>query len=35
VKGVASLGNFPYYLVSNDPRVKTIARSLQLFPIIL
>src|ERR1700754_4670590 len=25
VKGVASLGNFPYYLVSNDPRVKTIA----------
>jgi NitT/TauT family transport system substrate-binding protein len=25
VKGVASLGNFPYYLVSNDPRVKSIA----------
>ncbi len=25
VKGVASLGNFPYYLVSNDPNVKTIA----------
>ncbi|MGI4776982.1 MAG: ABC transporter substrate-binding protein [Janthinobacterium lividum] len=25
VKGVASLGNFPYYLVSNDPTVKTIA----------
>ncbi|MET5020420.1 ABC transporter substrate-binding protein, partial [Burkholderia pseudomallei] len=25
VKGVASLGNMPYYLVSNDPRVKTIA----------
>jgi len=25
VKGVASLGNFPYYLVSNNPRVKTIA----------
>lgn len=25
VKGVASLGNLPYYLVSNDPRVKTIA----------
>ncbi|VXC15830.1 ABC transporter substrate-binding protein [Burkholderia sp. 8Y] len=25
VKGVASLGNLPYYLISNDPRVKTIA----------
>lgn len=25
VKGVASLGNFPYYLVSNNPEVKTIA----------
>ncbi|MDF3834580.1 ABC transporter substrate-binding protein [Cupriavidus basilensis] len=25
VKGVASLGNFPYYLVSNNPRVKSIA----------
>lgn len=25
VKGVASLGNFPYYLVSNNPGVKTIA----------
>ena len=25
VKGVASLGNFPYYLVSNNPHVKTIA----------
>ncbi|ARP89514.1 nitrate ABC transporter substrate-binding protein [Bordetella genomosp. 9] len=25
VKGVASLGNFPYYLVSNNPAVKTIA----------
>jgi NitT/TauT family transport system substrate-binding protein len=25
VKGVASLGNFPYYLVSIDPKVKTIA----------
>ncbi|MGJ7612490.1 MULTISPECIES: ABC transporter substrate-binding protein [unclassified Variovorax] len=25
VKGVASLGNFPYYLVSNKPNVKTIA----------
>lgn len=25
VKGVASLGNFPYYLLSNDPKVKTIA----------
>lgn len=25
VKGVASLGNFPYYLVSNKPSVKTIA----------
>lgn len=25
VKGVASLGNFPYYLVSNNPDVKTIA----------
>lgn len=25
VKGVASLGNLPYYLVSNNPRVKTIA----------
>ncbi|MDH2309613.1 ABC transporter substrate-binding protein [Methylobacterium brachiatum] len=24
VKGVASLGNFPYYLVSNRPEVKTI-----------
>ncbi|MCI3945273.1 putative ABC transporter, periplasmic substrate-binding protein [Pseudomonas syringae] len=25
VKAVASLGNFPYYLVSNNPHVKTIA----------
>lgn len=25
VKGVASLGNFPYYLVSTNPQVKTIA----------
>ena len=25
VKAVASLGNFPYYLVSNNPQVKTIA----------
>lgn len=25
VKGVASLGDFPYYLVSNNPSVKTIA----------
>lgn len=25
VKGVASLGNFPYYLVSNNPAVKAIA----------
>src|SRR5476651_52329 len=25
VKAVASLGNFPYYLVSNNPNVKTIA----------
>ncbi|SAK90600.1 ABC transporter substrate binding protein [Caballeronia arationis] len=25
VKGVASLGNLPYYLVSNDAKVKTIA----------
>lgn len=25
VKGVASLGNFPYYLVTNNPSVKTIA----------
>ena len=25
VKGVASLGNFPYYLVTNNPTVKTIA----------
>jgi NitT/TauT family transport system substrate-binding protein len=25
VKGVASLGNFPYYLVSNNPAVRTIA----------
>lgn len=25
VRGVASLGNFPYYLVSNNPNVKTIA----------
>lgn len=25
VKGVASLGNFPYYLVSTNPEVKTIA----------
>ncbi len=25
VKGVASLGNFPYYLVSNNPNVKSIA----------
>ncbi|CAG4928486.1 ABC transporter substrate-binding protein [Paraburkholderia saeva] len=25
VKGVASLGNFPYYLISNNPNVKTIA----------
>jgi hypothetical protein len=27
VRGVASLGNFPYYLVSNNPAVKTIADS--------
>ena len=27
VKGVASLGNFPYYLLSNNPSVKTIADS--------
>jgi NitT/TauT family transport system substrate-binding protein len=25
VKGIASLGNFPYYLVSSNPKVKTIA----------
>ncbi|MGO4761729.1 ABC transporter substrate-binding protein [Cupriavidus sp. 2KB_3] len=25
VRGVASLGNFPYYLVSNNPKVKSIA----------
>ena len=25
VKGIASLGNFPYYLVTNNPAVKTIA----------
>ncbi|OZI15943.1 nitrate ABC transporter substrate-binding protein [Bordetella genomosp. 7] len=25
VKGVASLGNFPYYLVTNNPAVRTIA----------
>lgn len=25
VRGIASLGNFPYYLVSNKPSVKTIA----------
>jgi len=25
VKGVASLGNFPYYLVSNNPKVRSIA----------
>jgi len=25
VRGVASLGNFPYYLVSNNPDIKTIA----------
>lgn len=25
VRGIASLGNFPYYLVSNNPNVKTIA----------
>ncbi|MEC5161628.1 MULTISPECIES: ABC transporter substrate-binding protein [unclassified Janthinobacterium] len=25
VKGVASLGNFPYYLVSNNPKVNTLA----------
>lgn len=25
IKAVASLGNFPYYLVSNNPQVKTIA----------
>ncbi|TBU97247.1 ABC transporter substrate-binding protein [Stutzerimonas kirkiae] len=25
VKGVASLGNFPYYLLSNNPKVKSIA----------
>jgi NitT/TauT family transport system substrate-binding protein len=25
VKGVTSLGNLPYYLVSNDPKLKTIA----------
>jgi NitT/TauT family transport system substrate-binding protein len=25
VKAVASLGNFPYYLVSNNPNVKTLA----------
>lgn len=24
VRGVASLGNFPYYLISNDPRIKTL-----------
>ncbi len=25
VRGVASLGNFPYYLVTNNPKVRTIA----------
>ena len=25
VKGIASLGSFPYYLVSNNPKVKTLA----------
>ncbi|HWL28349.1 MAG TPA: ABC transporter substrate-binding protein [Burkholderiaceae bacterium] len=25
VRGIASLGNLPYFLVSNDPKVKTIA----------
>jgi NitT/TauT family transport system substrate-binding protein len=25
VKGIASLGNFPYYLISNNPNVRTIA----------
>ncbi|MFT3956084.1 MAG: ABC transporter substrate-binding protein [Piscinibacter sp.] len=25
VKGIASLGNFPYYLVTNNPNVRTIA----------
>lgn len=25
VKGVASLGSFPYYLISNNPQIKTIA----------
>lgn len=25
VRGVASLGNFPYYLVSNNPKVKSLA----------
>jgi len=25
VRGVASLGNFPYYLITNNPNVKTIA----------
>lgn len=25
VKGIASLGNFPYYLVTNNPKVKSIA----------
>ncbi|WP_347558110.1 ABC transporter substrate-binding protein [Robbsia sp. KACC 23696] len=25
VKGIASLGNFPYYLITNNPSVKTIA----------
>lgn len=25
VKGVASLGNYPYYLISNNPKVKSIA----------
>ena len=25
VRGVASLGNFPYYLISNNPKVKTLA----------
>ncbi|MEE7559626.1 ABC transporter substrate-binding protein [Xanthomonas sp. Kuri4-2] len=24
VRGVASLGNFPYYLISNEPRIKSI-----------
>jgi len=24
VRGVASLGNFPYYLISNDPRIKSL-----------